>query len=315
MTPEDYTVALDIYRGPVELLLHLIQENEVDIYDIPIAVILGQYLDHLERMKEIDLDLAGDFLVMASRLMEIKSKMLIPREEVPEDEEDDPRADLVRRLLEYKRYKLLASELTRLGDERRLRFGRPEYRLPEGEEGEKRIEFELFDVTRAYERIMRETLAGKEVRIVYDDVPVEDRMHLVLKVLEERPSLAFLALFGRSPNRAIVSSTFLAILELVKRFRVKVWQGKDFGEIRVARMDHPLEEEPPPPPEETTPAPARRRGQAFERPEEDKEEVELARKAEEVLAFADEIMRRYADRRKEAKEPVPPPEGTQQGRD
>ncbi len=296
MSEEGYTVALDIYRGPMELLLHLIQENELDIYDIPISVILEQYLGRLERMKEVDLNLAGDFLVMASRLMEIKSKMLIPREEIPEEEEEDPRADLVRRLLEYKRYKLLASRLLALEEERRKRFARPEYRLPEMKHEERKVEFELFDVTTTYERIMRETLAGKEVRIVYDDVPVEDTMHLILKVLKERPSLAFLALFGPSPGKAMVTSTFLAVLELVKRAEVKVWQGEGFGEIRVARMDQPLDEVPRL--EERQPEPARKRSAAIEGDAEDPEEAELARNVKQVLAFADEIMERYGGGKK-----------------
>lgn len=231
-----YNIKLDIFEGPMDLLLHLIKKNELDVYDIPVSIITDQYIEYIDVMKEMNLDFAGEFLVMAATLMQIKSKMLLPLPEVEgEDEEGpDPRAELMRRLIEYKMFKE-ASEA--LGE--RLRLGRdvfkPGYETFEEEvsEGEEMIfNVSVFDLIEALRGVLERAPKDSTIEITVDRFKITDKIDEVLGVLEEKGSMLFTDLFRREAVRGEVVVTFLSILELAKLLMVKIHQTED-GIIRV----------------------------------------------------------------------------------
>jgi len=228
-----YAVKLALFEGPLDLLLHLIRVNEVEITDIPIARISEQYLATLEAIRELDLDVAGEFLLMAATLAWIKSRMLLPAEGLEADGEGpDPRAELVARLLEYQRFKEAAGGLA----ERRW-LGRdvfeahvvPQEARPESE---REIEVGLFELIEAYRRVLARggpSAAPHEVSV--ETVTVRQRMLVVMQALELRPSLEFseclLASDGLPPTRELFVATFLAILELSRLAALRLYQGVD----------------------------------------------------------------------------------------
>ncbi|NOZ23169.1 MAG: segregation/condensation protein A [Planctomycetes bacterium] len=249
MADRDYRVALDIYSGPLDLLLYLIKETEVDIYDIPISHITEQYILYVEALKMIDLNLAGDFLIMASRLMEIKAKTLAPEVTLEEEaEEEDPRLELVRQLIEYKKFKEAARDLEDLARERALRFGRPAERHDEENkeaEEEKNLlgEASVWALVNAFTRLMRETGGPLETTIVYDDLPVENYMDRIMAIVTEKRGVAFFDLFTDRKNKLAIIGTFLALLELVRMRKIKAQQAVPFGEIQIIlREDAPTDE-------------------------------------------------------------------------
>ena len=254
MADRDYRVALDIYSGPLDLLLYLIRQEEVDVYDIPISRVTEQYVLYVEALKMIDLNLAGDFLVMASRLMEIKAKMLAPDVTLEdEEEEEDPRLELVRQLIEYKRFKEAARDLEDLARERALRFGRPAERHDEEDEGteEKDLlgEASAWALLSAFARLMRETGGPIETTIIYDDLPVESYMERIMAIVTEKRVVAFFDLFTDRKNKIAIIGTFLGLLELVRMRKIKAQQAEAFGQIRIilredAPSDEPLPGEP-----------------------------------------------------------------------
>lgn len=229
-----YSVRLPVFEGPLDLLLHLIRINEVDITDIPIARIGEQYLEYLTLMGELDLELVGEYLVMASTLAWIKSRMLLPAEGVGEDgEELDPRAELVARLLEYQRFKEVAAEL---GERERLGrdvFAASGLGLAAPAESEREIEVGLFDLVEAYRRVLAAKLdaESKPHEIEAEEITVRERMLEVMSALESRPSIDFDVLLREQPNRpvtkALVVATFLAILELTRISAIRIYQGLD----------------------------------------------------------------------------------------
>ena len=229
-----YRVDLDIYNGPLDLLLYLIRRSEIDIYDIPIARITEQYLSYIDAIRLLDPAVAGDFLVMAATLMEIKSRMLLPTPPPEEDgEPEDPRSELVRQLLEYKRYKDAAAWLAAQADERAERFGRP---APAGlvhdaPQEQDLKEVELWDLVEAFGRLMRETLAGVPDTIVDEDVPVQVISEEILDRLQREGEVPFSRLFEGQPTRRHIVAVFLALLELVRLGRVAALQEEPFGEI------------------------------------------------------------------------------------
>jgi segregation and condensation protein A len=249
LTP--YSVRLPVFEGPLDLLLHLIRLNEVEITEIPIARIGEQYLDYLGVMQELDLDIVGDYLVMASTLAWIKSRMLLPAEQIDEDGEPiDPRAELVARLLEYQRFKEVAEEL---GE--RDRLGRDVFAAQSGElegaaESEREIEVGLFDLVDAYRRALeaRREVDSQPHEIVAEEITVRDRMIEVMAILEPRPSIEFEVMLREDPARpyskALIISTFLAILELTRIAAICVYQGIDelgilTGPIHIRRSIEP----------------------------------------------------------------------------
>jgi len=240
-------VKLETFEGPLDLLLHLIKKNEIDIYDIPIAVITQQYLDYLEMMKNLNLDIAGEFLLMAATLLHIKSKMLLPptEEEQPEGEEaeEDPRAELVRRLLEYQRFKEAALELTKGPLLDREVFGRGFMveKLLEGVEEAFVGEATLFDLVEALKKVL-EGVSPEEFReISLDSLTIKDKIHQIMDRLWDTQSLAFNELFPGSTPRKEIILTFLALLELLRLRMVKVYQPDSFGTIRIFSPIEPEE--------------------------------------------------------------------------
>ncbi len=252
-----YAVKLTVFEGPLDLLLHLIRLNEVEISEIPIARIADQYLEYLGLMRDLDLDVAGEYLVMAATLAWIKSRMLLPSN--PEDdggEEPDPRAELVARLLEYRRFKQAA---TQLGEQRLL--GRDVFaaRTPDidrATESEREIDVGLFQLIEAYREVLQRTRG----RVTSHDIEIEtltvsDRMLAVMRLLEARGSIDFDRIFAecddRAPSRLMIVTTFLALLELVRLAALRVYQSlSDAGvpsgpiHVRLAAVSDPRSANP-----------------------------------------------------------------------
>ncbi len=238
--PEDAPrIRLPEFEGPLDLLLHLIRKNEVDIHDIPIAPITRQYMEYLDLMKELNLDVAGEFMVMAATLIHIKSKMLVPvspTEAEGDEETEDPRDELVRRLLEFQRYKEAAGLLHQKREIRAATWTRPDSALPAFDDaGEEMIEAGLYDLIGAFKELLerRKTLLAHEVE--HEGKSVEARMEELLAMLREGQSLEFLELFASEDTKAAMILTFLALLELIRLKRIKVYQRGLFGPIRVFR--------------------------------------------------------------------------------
>jgi len=231
-----YTVRLEMFEGPLDLLLHLIHKNEVDIFNIPIALITEQYLDYLKLMKILNLDIAGEYLLMASTLLHIKSKMLLPAPSEEEEEEgEDPRAELVRRLLEYQRYKNAAAEL-----EKKPMLDRDVFiRLmpTETPAQEERVEVTLFELLEALRQVLERMKPESVHEVTLERLSVEERIEEILSLLQrENRSIAFHLLFPEQSPLRLVVVTFLAILELVKMKRVRIFQMAPFETIRVSML-------------------------------------------------------------------------------
>jgi segregation and condensation protein A len=232
--PKDYRVDLDIFRGPLDLLLYLVRQHEVDIVDIPMATITEQFLEYIDVLKHLDVDSIGEFIEMASRLIEIKSREVLPRGGEVEDELEDPREDLVRQLLEYKKYKDAASILEERGRDWQQRYGRTANDLTEKPRdlAEEPIqELELWDVVSAFGRIVRRAEAVKPANIVYDETPIHVYMQQIHNQLIEKGQIAFSDLFTPGMHRSTMVSMFLSVLELGRHHGVRVDQNEIFGEI------------------------------------------------------------------------------------
>jgi len=232
----DFRIELDVFRGPLDLLLYLVRKEEVEIVDIPIARITDQFLKYLEVLQELNIDAVGDFVAMASTLIEIKSQHVLPRFDEVEQEIEDPREELVRRLLEYKKYRDAASVLEERGRQWQLQCPRLSSDLPQRERdvAEEPIhEVELWDLVSAFARILRERELVKPSNIVYDDTPIHVYMTRIQASLQERGRVAFSTLFDQSVHRSTMVSTFLAVLELVRHYHALVDQNTLFGEIWV----------------------------------------------------------------------------------
>lgn len=311
MADSNYKIDLDIYSGPLDLLLYLIKQEEVDIYDIPISRVTEQYLIYIEALKYINLDLAGDFLVMASRLMEIKAKMLAPEANVEEEgEEEDPRLELVRQLIEYKKYKEAARDLQDLAQDRALRFGRPaeKHEEEDKQEGEEESlgEASLWDLLNAFSRLMRETGVPTETTITLDDIPVEEYMRRVFEIVSQRRVVSFVDLFPDRNNKLVIIGTFLALLELVRLRKIKAEQATAFGEIHIVLREEEPNEAPPPDDAEPQAEPAAAEAPPEGQPE---PEAQTGSTAEETTPPDTEAA---AEPQPEA-DPAPPPEAKPEG--
>ena len=238
-----YRVRLDEFEGPLDLLLHLIKKNEINIYDIPISVITKQYLDYISLLKYLNLEVAGEFLVMAATLIHIKSRMLLPVETDGDEDEDggeDPRAELVRRLLEYKQFKEAAAELVERGQHWREVYGRPAFcetapaRLPE-EIDDAPLDMTLFDLVDAFQDIVQRTPVKAFVEVTPDHLTVKDRMNYILERLEYEAAIPFESLFVPEEGRLVLIVTFLGLLELVRIRLVRAYQSEAFGAILLSR--------------------------------------------------------------------------------
>ena len=237
-------VKLSVYDGPLDLLLDLIKKNEMDIYDIQIAEITRQYLGYLAEMKRLDLEVAGEFLVLAATLIYIKSKMLLPVDDEPDEDEDglDPRSELVRKLLEYQAFKEAARELGLLEEERGKIFTRQisDYYLGNLEAAEPEIESfsnNLFDLLTAFQNVL--TRSGRqEMHEVFEQiVTIEEKIMEVKTVLFERSGkIRFLDLFKERWTRNELIATFLAVLEIVRTKYARVLQEENFGDILIEKI-------------------------------------------------------------------------------
>lgn len=236
MTDDVYRVNVEnIFEGPMDLLIHLIKKNEVDIYDIPVALITDQYLEYLKWMKAMNLDLAGDFIFMASTLVQIKSKMLLPVHDMDNDDEyEDPRLEIARPLMEYIRMKSAAEELANrhiLGEFTFIR------RSPEPEFSKKSpetfIQIGLFELVEAFKNILENASAEHRVDISEDHISIKDRIAQLVDILDQKGSITFYELFTPQCDRSMIVITFLAMLEMVKMSLVRIVQNIQTGSIRL----------------------------------------------------------------------------------
>ncbi len=242
MADESYKVKLDVFEGPLDLLLYLVRKDEVDIYDIEIGRITRQYLEYLEAMESIDVEVAGEFIVMAANLLYIKSRTLLPADlqgpAEEEGEDEDPRWELIRQLIEYKKFKEAAGEL-RDREELAVRlFGRAPS-APETDGGATLLAGEIgaLDLIAAFQRVLArlEKTKGADREIEADRFTVSEKIEFVLRVLPEFEPLRFEELFAGQSTRGEVVATFLALLELVRLRHVAVVQEEVFGEIMLRR--------------------------------------------------------------------------------
>ncbi len=233
-----YQIKLEIFEGPMDLLLHLIKKHELDIYSIPIALITQQYLEYIDIMKSLDMEIAGDFLVMASTLTHIKSKMMLPPPENPEIDDDgvDPRAELIRRLLEYKSFKDAAGSLENKEETWSQMYTRPAEAAPDVPADDEPLlfDFHLFDLLAALKDVMARVPDAK-FEITAEAVSITEKISQILSRLETVDSLLFSDLFEGSTSKAQVIGTFLALLELIKTRVIKAFQVEQFGAIRIMK--------------------------------------------------------------------------------
>lgn len=244
MVENDYKVRLEIFEGPLDLLLYLIKKTEVDIYDIPIEKITKQYLEYLQVMRMLSLDIAGEFLVMAATLMLIKSRMLLPTEERAEqegqdvDEGEEPRWALIRQLVEYKKFKDVASYLGHRAIEQESVFPRHEASVPDVEGGGelKMGDVSIFDLINAFNETLKRVAQKENLREIFEETySVTDKIEEILWTLGEKGTVKFHNLFDHAATRAEIVATFLALLELIKVKQVRAQQSAHFGEIEIVK--------------------------------------------------------------------------------
>jgi segregation and condensation protein A len=225
-----YRVVLESFEGPLDLLLYLIKRDEIDIYDIPIARVTEQYLEHVRLMQALDLEVAGEFLVMAATLMRIKAKMLLPKPEVEGDEgdEEDPRDELVRRLLEYRRFKNAAERLKERAEERRRLLGRTRLDLeaPERDEPpEVEIPVDLVGLLRTFAQLIERAPRMEPYEVILDEYTLEEKVEEIERRLAHTEEFEFTELFARQARRMEVIVTFIAVLELLRLQRIRLRQA------------------------------------------------------------------------------------------
>ena len=239
---QNYPVHLENFDGPLDLLLHLIKKNEVNIYDIPVALITQQYLDYVNLMQELNLDVAGEFLVMAATLIHVKSRMLLPRPDpAQEDPEEDPREALVRRLLEHQKFKAAAELLHERETVRSAQWMRPDERVAEvaGEPEEPEIEVDLFSLMSAFRQVLERAKQRPTMHLPPEQISIETRIEQLLARLSVTDACGFEELFADVQTKAGMIVTFLALLEMIRLKLVRVFQGGAFGEIRVYKREKP----------------------------------------------------------------------------
>lgn len=232
---DSYSIKLPVFEGPLDLLLHLIRENKIDVYDIPIAIITHQYLDYIEMMKELNLDVAGEFLLMAATLIHIKSRMLLPVDEAVEGEdEEDPRLELVQRLIEYQSFKDASLSLREREDEWSKVFSResPQKDDSAGYEGEELSLFDLglFDLIGAFKKIL-DKVPPEIINITRETLTVKDRIAYITEKLENNEAISFDDLLELNSSKSHLIVTFIALLEILRLGLARVYQEKDFGSI------------------------------------------------------------------------------------
>lgn len=267
LSAEDfYKIKLDVFEGPLDLLLHLIRKHEIDIFDIPIAKITEEYLSYVKIMQGLNLDLAGEFLVMAATLMHIKSRMLLPKPPIEEDEDqEDPREELVRRLLEYQKYKDAAERLSSQDLLFRDLFPRgmmEAMNIDDGGEAPLK-EIGLFELVAAFQRALGNIKEEDIHEVTMERISIGERIGQLVDILNEKNTLTFTDLFGGKPKRKDLILSFLAVLEMVRLHLIRTFQAKVGGEIYLTKLERPTG-----PDAEALP-------EALEAPEEPPEEPEI----------------------------------------
>jgi segregation and condensation protein A len=246
-SPDAYKVKLDAFEGPLDLLLHLIRKNEVNIYDIPIALITEQYLGYIELMQELNLDVAGEFLVMAATLIHIKSRMLLPRPDASQDDiidEEDPREVLVRRLLEHQKFQAAAELLHERERLRSAQYMRPDSRVADaaGDEYEPELDVDLFTLMAAFRGVLERATRRPRMVLPPEQMSIEDRIKQLLDRLSETDACGFEDLFADGDgSRQFMIVTFLALLEMIRLKVVRIFQSGGFGPIRVYKRARPAD--------------------------------------------------------------------------
>lgn len=232
----DYSLNIEQFQGPLDLLLHLIKESKMDIFDLKIEEITNQYLDYINKMEEMNLNVASSYLVMSAELLEIKSKMLLPRhEDVEEGEEEDPRENLVNRLLEYQRYKDLTKEFKDLENERKKIFTKIPENILEYKDEEAIVnngDITLDDLVLAFQKFLEREKSKKplDTKVTNKELSVEKRRSSIRRILKEKRKVSFFELF-ESYNKEYIVVTFLAILEMAKENELKIYQENNFDNI------------------------------------------------------------------------------------
>ena len=234
----DYKVKLEIFEGPLDLLLYLIKRDELDIYDISIERITRQYLEYLQAFKELNIDVAGEFVVMAANLLYIKSRSLLPVDQQPpeeEAEEDDPRWELIRQLIEYKKFKEAAAQLHDRALEQENIFVRGGISTPEGVRPLLLGEVGIFQLINAFQNVIKRVEAREELQQIFgENYTVSDKIETILARVSEGGALKFSELFAEMASRVEIVVTFLALLELIRLKQVRAIQPGQFGEIEIA---------------------------------------------------------------------------------
>lgn len=239
--PEAWRVRVGLFEGPLDLLLHLVRVNEVDVTDIPILEIARQYDAYLDLMRELNLEIAGEYLVMAATLVHIKSRMLLPQETSAEEgEAEDPRAELVQQILEHQRFKQAAENLQALDSVRGLIWTRDGI-VPREFAGEEMLAVDLYDLISAFRKLLGRLDEEARLRLVREDVSVPDKIAWLTDLLEQRPSLGFDELIRALPTLMDRIATFLALLEMIRLQMVLVFQTRLLSEIRIARRPDPVD--------------------------------------------------------------------------
>jgi segregation and condensation protein A len=237
----NYKIRLEMFEGPLDLLLYLVKKDHLNIYDIPIAKVTGQYLEYINLMQLLDLNIVGEFLVMAATLMQIKSKMLLPAEELVVLEDDqDPRAELVKRLLEYEKFKQIAENLKQRETSQQEVFKRPRIDTPADanafdQQADKYFEASIFDLINAFSQALKDIPREVFYEVIKDQYTVEQKVHDILHLLLVQTEIKLSELFSKTKTKMEIIVIFLAILELVKMKEVIAHQDVEFQDIIIAR--------------------------------------------------------------------------------
>jgi segregation and condensation protein A len=240
VTMAEYKVKFEVFEGPLDLLLYLIKKEEVDIYEVNLTRLATQFIEYIETMRLLDLEIAGEFLVMAATLMYIKSRELLPVDQQTqvegEDEADDPRWELIRQLVEYKKFKDAAGQLAALEARQEDVFPRLPAKLEFDSEAPVRPEVSIFDLVNAVNTVLQRFTKRDDLRDIFEDKwSVSEKIEYLMRMLSERLQIKFSELFAGVTSRSEVVVTFLALLELIRLKQLMAWQREPFGEIEICR--------------------------------------------------------------------------------